>query len=172
MIATMTANMTAIRSLSAALAVFTVSGGVAVAASPMTNLNMRSGPGTGYQVIGVIPAGAPVDVLGCGGRWCRVSYAGRMGYANGSYLSGDPRTAIVAPGAAAYASSYGYGSGSGFGSNYGGPGYGYASAFPPGGYRMYSPYDSYASGYSGYYGPGVTIGIGSSWNPAWRGGHN
>ncbi|HZO46982.1 MAG TPA: SH3 domain-containing protein [Xanthobacteraceae bacterium] len=166
--------MTAIKTLSATLAILAVSGGVAAAQSPVTNLNMRSGPGTGYQVLGVIPAGAPVAVLGCDGRWCQVNYAGRIGYANGNYLGGDTRTVIVAPGvaaaAAAYASSGGYGYGPTFG-------YGYRRGYW-GGYGGYAGYDGYAGyggGYGAYaadYGPGLTIGIGSSWDPAWRGGHN
>ena len=101
--------MVSIRTLSATLAILAVSGGVAAAQSPVTDLNMRSGPGTGYQVLGVIPAGAPVAVLGCDGSWCQVNYAGRIGYANGSYLGGDTRTAIGRGAAVAYASAGGYG---------------------------------------------------------------
>jgi hypothetical protein len=164
--------MLSIRILSATLAILAVSGGVAAAQSPVTNLNMRSGPGTSYQVLGVIPAGAPVAVLGCDGRWCQVNYAGRIGYANGNYLGGESR-AVMAPGAAAaYASSGGYGYGPTFGSGYrrGYAGYGgYAGYDGSAGYDGYSGYGGNAGYGAGY---GLTIGIGSSWNPAWRGGHN
>jgi hypothetical protein len=165
--------MRSIRTLSAALAILAVTGGVAAAQSPVTNLNMRSGPGTSYQVLGVIPAGAPVAVLGCDGSWCQVNYAGRIGYANGSYLGGGSGAIVGAPGAAAaYASGGGYGYGPTFG-------YGYRRGYA--GYGGYAGYDGSAGydGYAGYggnagYGAGygLTIGIGSSWNPAWRGGHN
>ena len=164
--------MLSIRTLSATLAILAVSGGVAAAQSPVTNLNMRSGPGTSYQVLGVIPAGAPVAVLGCSGSWCQVNYAGRIGYANGSYLGGESRAVMAPAAAAAYASSGGYGYGPTFGSGYrrGYAGYGgYAGYDGSAGYDGYSGYGGNAGYGAGY---GLTIGIGSSWNPAWRGGHN
>ena len=162
--------MVSIRTLSATVAILAVSGGIAAAQSPVTNLNMRSGPGTGYQILRVIPAGAPVAVLGCDGRWCQVNYAGRIGYANGSYLSGESRAIVVAPGAVgAYASAGGYGA---YASA---DGYGYGYGRRPFGYGYRGGYAGYGGGYGAYaseYGPGLTIGIGSSFNPAWRGGHN
>jgi hypothetical protein len=170
--------MPSIRTLSAALAILAVSGGVAAAQSPVTNLNMRSGPSTAYRVLDVIPAGAPVAVLGCDGSWCRVNYAGRIGYANGTYLGGPSRTVIVAPGAVyASAGGYGYGPGAAYASAGGyGYGYGYRRPFGYGGYGGYAGYGGYSpyGAYAADYGPGLTIGIGigSSWNPAWRGGHN
>src|SRR3954471_8811608 len=38
------------------------------------DVNMRSGPGTGYSVITTIPAGAPLEIYGCS-SWCQVGYA-------------------------------------------------------------------------------------------------
>jgi hypothetical protein len=164
--------MPSIRTLSATLAILAVSGGVAAAQSPFTNLYMRSGPGTAYQVLGVIPAGAPVAVLGCDGRWCQVNYAGRIGYANGSYLSGESRAIVGAPGAAAaYAASGGYGYGPTFGYGYRGGYAGYGGYAGDGGYAGYDGYAGYGA-YAADYGPGLTIGIGSSWNRGYRGGHN
>jgi uncharacterized protein YraI len=52
------------------------------------DLNLRSGPGTGYGVIDTMPAGAYVDVLGCTGSWCEVAFGGITGYASASYLGG------------------------------------------------------------------------------------
>src|SRR5690242_10050339 len=63
----------------------------AAAAAPATvstDLNMRSGPGTQYGVVGTIPAGETVDVGGCTGSWCAVNFNGRTGYASANYLSG------------------------------------------------------------------------------------
>jgi uncharacterized protein YraI len=60
------------------------------------NVNMRTGPGTGYAVITTIPAGAPVEVLGCP-SWCEVAYAGTRGWASSNYIS----AAAVAPAAPA-----------------------------------------------------------------------
>ena len=59
----------------------------AVPATAETALNVRSGPGTQYQVVGAIPAGETVDVGDCTGSWCRVSFSGGTGFANRSYLA-------------------------------------------------------------------------------------
>jgi uncharacterized protein YraI len=50
------------------------------------DVHMRSGPGTQYPVITTIPAGAPVDVMGCQ-SWCHVAFDGREGYASGRYIA-------------------------------------------------------------------------------------
>lgn len=50
------------------------------------NLNMRTGPTTGYQVILVIPKGAEVKVISTEGGWAKVNYQGTVGYASLSYL--------------------------------------------------------------------------------------
>lgn len=97
--------MLTMKSLSAALAVVAMSGGVAAAQSATTQLNMRSGPGPNYRVINVIPSGASVSVMRCVGGWCRVSFAGRTGFTNAGYLGGGRRAAAVAP---APAASYAY----------------------------------------------------------------
>jgi uncharacterized protein YraI len=63
-----------------------LSTGLAAAAPALvaTDLNVRSGEGTGYPVMAVMPAGAVVDVSGCGNGWCYVSEYG--GFASASYL--------------------------------------------------------------------------------------
>lgn len=71
--------------------------GAADAAVVRTDLNLRSGPGTGYGVVSVLPAGAEVDVLGCSGGWCRVAWGSAQGYASASYLGGEPAYAVVPP---------------------------------------------------------------------------
>lgn len=54
-----------------------------------TNLNLRTGPGTQYPVLGSIPNGSRVDVSGCtsGYGWCQVDYNGRFGWASSRYLA-------------------------------------------------------------------------------------
>ena len=53
------------------------------------NLNVRSGPGTGYSKTGSLPKGKTVIVLSENGSWSRVLYAGtKTGYVSSSYLSG------------------------------------------------------------------------------------
>ncbi|HWM81487.1 MAG TPA: SH3 domain-containing protein [Pseudolabrys sp.] len=71
--------------------------GAANAAIVQSDLNLRSGPGTAYRVISVMPAGADVDVLGCSGSWCRIAWGAAEGYASASYLAGGPAYAVAPP---------------------------------------------------------------------------
>lgn len=59
------------------------------AATSVTDLNIRSGPGPQYTVAGVIPANESVTVQGClaAGSWCQVDYGGTSGWAYGDYLT-------------------------------------------------------------------------------------
>jgi uncharacterized protein YraI len=51
-------------------------------------LNLRSGAGTGYGVIAVMPDGATVTLTGqSSGSWLSISYNGRSGWAHGDFLS-------------------------------------------------------------------------------------
>jgi hypothetical protein len=67
--------------------------------STTADLNHRLGPGTQYAVIGVIPRGRWVQVLGCTNpvSWCQVSYANRTGWASASYLYPRPGTTPPIP---------------------------------------------------------------------------
>ncbi|HWK98105.1 MAG TPA: SH3 domain-containing protein [Pseudolabrys sp.] len=113
-----------LRTLAIAAGAFLLSGGLAAAATVTNDLNLRSGPGTGYRVIGTMPAGSYVDVIDCSGSWCRVNWGGAEGYASASYLAGGG-SPVYAP-APVYAPppvvSFGFGFGSGPGW-YGGPRY-------------------------------------------------
>lgn len=51
------------------------------------DVNMRTGPGTRYSVITMIPAGAPMQVFECG-SWCKVGYAGTHGFVWANYVGG------------------------------------------------------------------------------------
>lgn len=50
-------------------------------------LNLRSGPGTGYSVIAVMPKGTRVTVLSVSGSWAKVIYGSKEGYAHTSYMT-------------------------------------------------------------------------------------
>ena len=50
-------------------------------AQTAVSLNLRDGPGAGYARIAVVPAGALVDVRGCQGGWCGLTWNGYRGYA-------------------------------------------------------------------------------------------
>lgn len=52
------------------------------------SVNVRTGPGTGYAKIGVLPAGEVVDVKQCQGSWCFVDRtAGNDGWVSKNYLA-------------------------------------------------------------------------------------
>lgn len=52
------------------------------------NLNIRSGAGTGYSVVGQLSKGANVVVLSTSGGWSRILYHGtKTGYVSSQYLS-------------------------------------------------------------------------------------
>ncbi|HXV25600.1 MAG TPA: DUF6600 domain-containing protein [Alphaproteobacteria bacterium] len=55
---------------------------------PVTNVNLRAGPGTYYPVIVVVPTHAPITVIGCLGdyTWCDVFFQGNRGWMRSIYL--------------------------------------------------------------------------------------
>lgn len=155
--------MSLVKSLALAAGLL-VAGSVVNAASAAVitdTVNVRSGPGTNYAVIGSLPAGARVSVGGCTGNWCRVG----GGWVSASFIAGGGTSVVVTPnyaddvalgvgafalGAAvgsAWDDGWGWGYGPGWG--YYGPGWGWG----PGWRRPYWR--------SGYWGPG--------WNrPGWN----
>jgi hypothetical protein len=97
--------------VAAAATFLALSAGGAAAATGYTeaDLNMRTGPGTGYPVITAIPGGSPVEVIDCRGGWCRVAWAGYDGYSSRAYLdiggesyAAAPPSVVVAPPATVY----------------------------------------------------------------------
>ncbi len=58
-----------------------------IAAATMP-LNIRSGPGPEYNVVGAIPMHAQAAIIGCmqGSLWCQVSYNGKQGWSYSQYL--------------------------------------------------------------------------------------
>ena len=57
------------------------------------DLNMRTGPGTSYSIILVIPKGASVTVTGYTGVWAKILYGGKIGYCHTYYLADDTSAA-------------------------------------------------------------------------------
>ncbi|HTT49225.1 MAG TPA: DUF1236 domain-containing protein [Pseudolabrys sp.] len=72
----------------------------ATLAAAMRPLNIRSGPGPQYSVIGAIPTRGQATILGCvqGSLWCEVGYNGRQGWVYSQYLTArlSGRSLIVA----------------------------------------------------------------------------
>ncbi|KAB1123564.1 SH3 domain-containing protein [Neorhizobium galegae] len=65
------------------------------------NVNMRSGPSTGYPAVDVIPVGAAVTIYGCMSsvNWCDVAFVGGRGWVSGNYVQASYRSnrVYVAP---------------------------------------------------------------------------
>jgi uncharacterized protein YraI len=61
------------------------------------NLNIRSGPGTTYRVIGVIPAGQTITVINCltGSSWCSVDFGGMEGWSSTNFMTGPSTSQTV-----------------------------------------------------------------------------
>ena len=67
-----------------------VGSSVAALAAPAvatSNVNVRSGAGTGYGVVDVLRRGESVDIDYCRGSWCFVEKSGPDGWVSASYLS-------------------------------------------------------------------------------------
>ncbi|KKC37231.1 hypothetical protein WH87_11720 [Devosia epidermidihirudinis] len=77
----------------AALALLATAGAaMAAPAYATSNVNVRSGPGTGYAAIDTLRRGEQVDVQYCRGSWCFVDKRGPSGWVSSSYLQrgGNP----------------------------------------------------------------------------------
>lgn len=59
---------------------------IVIATAP---LNIRSGPGPQYSVVGAIPDRGQATMLGCiqGSLWCQVSYGRQQGWAYAQYMT-------------------------------------------------------------------------------------
>src|SRR6202171_3195134 len=61
----------------------------AMLATALTDLNIRSGPGPEYWIIGFSQAQDPVTMVGCieGSLWCQIRHKGKEGWAYSQYLA-------------------------------------------------------------------------------------
>lgn len=73
-----------------ALAAVALPASAATLATATTSLNIRTGPGPEYPVIGAIPDKGQATVTGCiqGSLWCQVTYNGKQGWAYSQYMTG------------------------------------------------------------------------------------
>jgi len=98
----------------------------AMPAVAQTDLNVRSGPGTQYPVVGSIPAGETVEAGNCTGSWCQVSFSGGSGYAKRGNLAmagAVPGVGVAVAPAYTYDDDYAYAGGY-YDDGYYGPGVG------------------------------------------------
>lgn len=78
----------------------TVAPALAATAHTTGNVNVRSGPGTGYARLGTLTAGTRVDLRGCEDNWCNVRGAGLNGWVSANFLTnyaGRPPAVVIAP---------------------------------------------------------------------------
>jgi len=67
-------------------------------ATATSDLNIRSGPGPQFDIVGLIPAESSATVEGCldESLWCQVDYDGATGWAYSDYLTIDAQgTAVI-----------------------------------------------------------------------------
>jgi len=145
-------NFAQIATCAAALMALSAQCAQAEPALATKNVNMRQGPGTTYPLITTIPGGSTVEVSGCQGEWCSVSWHGQNGYMIATSL--DKGGGPPPPGAGGPPPGGPYPPGAPP-PGYPPPGYppppGYA---PPPGYYYppgYNPYYYYGPGYYGRY---------------------
>jgi hypothetical protein len=53
----------------------------------LTTVNLRSGPGTNYSLVQVVPEASTVGVAKCSDGWCAVAWKGRRGFAPAGTLT-------------------------------------------------------------------------------------
>lgn len=85
-------------SLSAAAILFAGAASADTEATAWTDLNVRSGPGPLYSIVGMIPANGAVSVQGClaDASWCTVTHEGVSGWAAGNYMTANVENEPVA----------------------------------------------------------------------------
>jgi hypothetical protein len=99
----MSLRLMSLRSFAAVTAAFAglLISGAALASYTTGSVNLRLGPGSGYDVITTMPPGAYIVVNRCVPGWCQVNYSGVGGWMATAYIAGGnypPRYAYpVAP---------------------------------------------------------------------------
>lgn len=58
-------------------------------------VNVRSGPGTNYTILGKLNAGDKVEKLGVSGTWTKINYNGKAGYVSTRYVKAVSETSAT-----------------------------------------------------------------------------
>ncbi len=64
-----------------------------------SGVNVRSGPGTNYPLVGFAPRGTTYLLTGQSGAWYRISFDGKVGYISAAYFSIPPMVQVPQPAA-------------------------------------------------------------------------
>jgi len=70
-----------------AFVVLSAGSALAVSGQATGNVNVRTGPGTGYAKVDTLRSGERVEVKQCKGGWCYVEHPGPDGWVSANYLS-------------------------------------------------------------------------------------
>jgi len=75
--------------LAAAAVAISTAASATIVASAVIPLNVRSGPGPQYPVVGAIPANGKATIIGCiqDSMWCQVNVGGKQAWAYSKYLT-------------------------------------------------------------------------------------
>lgn len=74
------------------------SGALAAPATATTNVNVRTGPGTNFSILGALQRGQNVDAVECvDSGWCRVEHNGPTGWVSSRYLAAPNQGQTAAP---------------------------------------------------------------------------
>jgi uncharacterized protein YraI len=76
--------------LAAILVLLSAASAAAGPATVTATVNLRSGGGTGHEIVGKIPNGGRVDVSNCS-EWCEVEWQGKKGFAVATSLDRSGR---------------------------------------------------------------------------------
>jgi len=111
------------RAALAAVAVLSaVSAAFAVDAVATTTVNVRTGPGTDFSIVGQLAAGERVDIRECtSANWCFVNRAGPSGWVSAAFLTAPPSVPVPPPAPAPAPSTPGENCSFGFTIGPGGP---------------------------------------------------
>lgn len=81
-------NKLLIAAFAAALASTTTGANAAAVGVTSGSVNLRSGPGTQYAVVAVVPSSQTVAVVGClaASAWCDVTWANHRGWMSANFI--------------------------------------------------------------------------------------
>ncbi len=93
----MNLNLTKVLSAAAIGSLLIAGPALAIPGYSTAHLNLRSGPGTQYPVIGVMEYNVRSDITGCLAdySWCAITVAGLSGWASATYLVVDQGGSIL-----------------------------------------------------------------------------
>src|SRR5882724_4406863 len=86
-------NFARVGTLATILTILSIGCALAKPAAVSADVNLRKAPGTGSEVLTLIPKGTKVEVGKCNNGWCQVTWNGQEGFAIARNLGLGTRTA-------------------------------------------------------------------------------